>query len=119
MHNYKELRVWQESIKLATEVYRCTESFPKEEKYGLISQIQRSVVSVASNIAEGGGRNGGAEFKMFLGYAAGSACELETQIIIAKELNYLSEEKSGTLILKVTEVQKMLFGLIKSLSKSN
>jgi len=116
MHNYKELRVWQQAIKLATDVYRSTEIFPREEKFGLTSQIQRSAVSIPSNIAEGAGRNGGAEFKLFLSYAAGSSCELETQLIIAKELKYITEELANELILKSTEIQKMIYGLLKSLN---
>ena len=116
MHNYKELRVWQQAIKLATDVYRSTEIFPREEKFGLTSQIQRSAVSIPSNIPEGAGRNGGAEFKLFLGYAAGSSCELETQLIIAKELKYITEELANELILKSTEIQKMIYCLLKSLN---
>ena len=115
MHNYKELRVWKQAIVLATDVYKIAEGFPKEEKYGLTSQIQRSVVSIPSNIAEGAGRNGGKEFKLFLGYSAGSSCELETQLIIAKELNYITEDCANDLILKVNDVQKMIYGLLKSL----
>ena len=115
MHNYKELRVWKQAIQLATDVYKITESFPREEKFGLTSQIQRSVVSIPSNIAEGAGRNGGKEFKQFLGYSAGSSCELETQLIISKELNYISEEDANILICKVNDVQKMIYGLLKSL----
>lgn len=92
MHNYKDLRVWKSAIELATEVDAVTSLLPKEEKFGLVSQIQRSVVSIASNIAEGAGRNGKNECKMFLGYALGSAFELETQIIIATKLKYISEE---------------------------
>ena len=116
MHNYKELRVWKQAIALATKIYNCTKEFPKEEKYGLSSQMQRAAVSIASNIAEGSGRNGGAEFRLFVGYASGSACELETQIIIAKEVKFISEEKAEELILKITDIQKMIYGLLKSLS---
>lgn len=116
MHNYKDLRVWKSAIELATDVYAVTSLLPKEEKFGLISQIQRSVVSIASNIAEGAGRNGKNEFKMFLGYALGSAFELETQIIIATKLKYISEEKSKTLLAVIDNVQKMTNGLLKSLS---
>ena len=116
MHNYKELKVWQQAIPLATEVYRITKDFPKEEKYGLTSQIQRSAVSIPSNIAEGAGRNGAAEFKLFLGYAAGSSCELETQLIITQALLYLDNSKAEELIKASNNIQKMLYALLKSVA---
>ncbi len=97
-------------------MYKITQDFPKEEKYGLSSQIQRSAVSIPSNIAKGAGRNGGKEFKLFLSYSAGSSCELETQLIIAKELKYITENSATELILKVNDIQKMIYGLLKSIS---
>ena len=86
MNKYKGLNVWKQAIDLAAEVYQITERFPAKEAYGLISQINRSVVSVVSNIAEGAGRNSGKEFDYFLEIALGSLFELETQLIIGNRL---------------------------------
>lgn len=82
MHQFKELTVWQKAVDLATDVYRYTKNFPAEEKFGLTSQIRRSVVSISSNIAEGVGRKSKKEFKHFLDIAYGSASELETQLLV-------------------------------------
>lgn len=92
MHNYLELKIWQEARKLVKEVYSLTAGFPKEKVYGLTSQIRRAVVSIPSNIAEGTGRNSDKEFQRFLEYAIGSLFELETQIILANDLNFISSE---------------------------
>jgi four helix bundle protein len=89
MHRYKELKVWQKAIDLAVEVYRITEKLPKEERYGLISQINRCVVSIPSNIAEGAGRNTSKDFNHFLGISLGSSFELDTQLIISNKLGYV------------------------------
>jgi four helix bundle protein len=78
MHRYKELKVWQESVELAVDIYKITKKFPDEELYGLTSQLRRAGVSVSSNIAEGAGRGTDGEFKHFLGISNGSACEIET-----------------------------------------
>ena len=111
MNRYKELIVWQKSVDLSVEVYGLTEKFPKSEMYGLVSQINRCSVSIPSNIAEGAGRNSNAEFNQFLGIASGSSYEIETQVIIAQKLNYISEEKLNTLITKIEEIQKMIYKL--------
>ena len=116
MHDYKKLTVWQRSIQFATEVYRCTSAFPKSEVYGLRSQIRSSVISINSNMAEGAGRNSQNEFRHFLHIAYGSSCELDTQLIIAKNLGYLSETDFVTLESELQELQKMLFKLAKSLN---
>lgn len=115
MHDYKKLKVWQDSVSLVTEIYLITKNFPKEEKYGLISQINRSAVSVPSNIAEGAGRNTNGEFKHFIGNAAGSLYELETQLIVAKNINYLKDVDFELLIEKIDVLKKMLFKLISTL----
>jgi len=115
MHNFKELGVWKKSIDFCTDIYRITESFPSQEKYGLISQINRSCVSISSNIAEGAGRNGNGEFRQFLGYALASSFELETQLIIAKNIKYLTGQVFEELLLKLNEIQRMLVGLRKSI----
>ena len=110
---HKQPDVWNESIKLVTEVYKITKSYPKEEIYGLTSQIRRAAISVPSNVAEGAARNSDKEFIRFLYTALGSLSEVETQIIISVELRYLSNPEE--LFKKITSVKKMLLGLIKYL----
>ena len=88
MAGYRDLKVWQTAMRLAAEAYRLSAAFPKQEIYGLSSQIQRSAVSVPSNIAEGHGRNSNKEFNHFLGVAMGSLAELETQLILALPSNW-------------------------------
>ena len=114
---HRDLKVWQYSIELVTEIYQITRNFPKSEMYGLGSQIQRSAVSVPSNIAEGAGRNSEKEFSYFLSIAMGSLSELETQIIISKNIHYLDEIQFDTLMTKLIEIRKMLIGLKKSIKK--
>jgi four helix bundle protein len=92
MHNYHELKIWQEGRKLVKTVYSASASFPKEEMYGLTSQIRRAAVSVPSNIAEGTGRASDKEFLRFLDYAVGSLFEIETQIILANDLHFIKTE---------------------------
>jgi four helix bundle protein len=103
-------------MKLAGEVYRCTESLPKHELYGLTSQIRRAAVSVASNIAEGKGHRSDREFVHFLYHARGSLFELETQLLLAKQLQYTSDADSATLLESVAAVARSLTGLINSLT---
>jgi len=114
-HSYKDLIVWQKSRVLASEVYRVTQLFPKSELYGLTSQLRRSAVSVASNIAEGQGRLTKGEFQQFLGHARGSLLELETQLAIAVDLNYLEKEHFASLEDRISEVNRLLNGLLESL----
>jgi len=109
MHNFKELIVWQKSIDFAIEIYKITSAFPGEEKFGLISQLRRSSVSIASNIAEGAGRNGDREFIHFLAIATGSGYEAETQLIIANKLAFINDEKANEILTKITEVHKLLY----------
>ncbi|MDX5338946.1 MAG: four helix bundle protein [Cyclobacteriaceae bacterium] len=116
MNRYKELLVWQKSIELAVEVYQLTEKLPKEEKFGLISQINRSVISIPSNIAEGAGRNTSKEFNNFLGIAQGSSFELDTQLIISNRLNFISDEDYQKLELQLAHIQNMVAKLKKSLN---
>jgi four helix bundle protein len=116
MNRFKELVVWQKTIDLCEDVYLLTNHFPTEEKFGLTSQIKRCVVSVASNIAEGAGRNSKNEFKHFLSIALGSSYELETQLILSNRFNYFNNKKLEEVLAKLDEVQKMIIGLQKSLS---
>ena len=111
MKDFKNLKVWQKGIKMVAEIYNTTQSFPKDELYGLTSQIRRSAVSIPSNIAEGSGRNSDKEFNRFLNISLGSSFELETQIIIAHELKFLSNNEFSELIAEIQEQQKMITGL--------
>ena len=119
MHNFKNLTVWQRSIDLTTEIYSMTRSFPSDERFGLTGQIRRAVVSVPSNIAEGAGRKSNKEFKHFLSISTGSIFELETQIIVAHRLNLIDELIMNEISFRIMEIQKMLYGLEKSISASN
>jgi len=112
--SYEDLRVWQEAMNLAKDVYRDTRKLPKEELYGLTQQLRRSAVSVPSNIAEGCGRNTNVEFLQFLGIASGSLAELKTQLLIMKDVFDLNKD-SEILIQKANEVGKMLAGLKRSI----
>lgn len=113
--SFRELKVWQAGIDLTEQVYTLTKQFPKEEMYGLTSQIRRAVVSVPSNIAEGHGRDSTKEFLHFLSIAVGSLFEVETQLIIAQRLGYLDKSNLQPLLFKIEEISKMLKGLQKSL----
>lgn len=115
MKTHKDLDVYNLSIDLVTIIYKSTKNFPKEELFGLTSQIRRCVVSVPSNIAEGSARNHPKEFKQFLYIALGSASELDTLILIAFKLGYIIKEEYNSIIEKLTSVSKMLQGLIKSI----
>ncbi|AKD02488.1 four helix bundle protein [Pontibacter korlensis] len=117
MHNFKELRVWKDSIELAKLVYKATALFPQDERYGLTSQINRAVVSVPSNIAEGAGRGSDKEFGQFLRIALGSAFELETQLILAESFGFVKQPQYSDLITKNEGVQKMLNGFINMLDR--
>jgi len=119
MHNFKELKIWRTAMEITKEVYLITSELPKEEKFGLKSQLRRSAVSIPSNISEGAGRNTNGEFKYFLGIANGSSNELMTQLILSHTLNLLSEERIEPIINKVIEVQKMNYALIRKYSISS
>ncbi|MDQ1857269.1 four helix bundle protein [Chryseobacterium sp. WLY505] len=115
MPNFKELLVWQKSIDFVTEMYRITETFPKAEIYGLVSQIRRAAVSIPSNIAEGNSRRSKPDYLQFLKIARGSCAEVETQLIISKNLGFLNEDGYLKLNDSIIEISKMLNGLINSL----
>lgn len=113
LKSYKELTVWQRSIELVKETYKLTNEFPKSEVYGLAIQMRRAAVSIPSNIAEGYLRKNRKEFLQFLRIAYGSSAELETQLIIAKDLyTNVNHQKADSLL---QEAQKMLYGIIKKL----
>jgi len=109
--------IWQRGINLVKEVYKETNNFPKEELYGLTNQIRRSTISIPSNISEGHIRQHRVEFRQYLSIALGSLAELETQILIARELNYIPNENSDNLIDQMGTLGKMIRGLMKKLTK--
>lgn len=116
MHRYKELKVWQKAIDLAVEVYRITEKLPREERFGLISQINRCVVSIPSNIAEGAGRNSNKDFDHFLGISLGSSFELDTQLIISNRLGYVALDEFEKIEVELEHIQNMIAKLKQSLN---
>ena len=116
MYNYKELIVWQKSMKLVELIYKTTSSFPIEEKFGLTSQIRRSAVSIPSNIAEGSGRSSKNVFRNFLEITNGSINELKTQLEISERLRFIQEKELDTILTLCNEVQKMTYTLIKKYS---
>jgi len=119
MKTHKDLEVWKTSMEMVTKIYQATRNFPKEEMYGLANQMRRAAVSVPSNIAEGAGRNSDKEFLQFLYFATGSLSELETQLIIAYNLEYLSNEHKRDMDTLINAIFKMLSGLIHSVKKRN
>lgn len=114
MNTHKDLIAWQKSIDLVTEIYAITKEFPKEEVYGITSQIRRSAVSIPSNIAEGAGRRSHKELTQFLYYSLGSLSELETQLIISFNLKYIPQEKRADLDDKISTLIRIITALIKS-----
>ena len=112
MQDFRKLIVWQRSMNLAAACYRLTKDFPREERFGLVSQIRRSAVSIPSNIAEGCGRNSPREFRRFLRIAYGSGCEVETQVRIARQVGIDSSDKTTAVLEEVDEIRQMLTALI-------
>ena len=110
--SYKDLIAWQKAMALVTEIYRATQSFPREEIYGLTSQLRRAAVSVPSNIAEGQARHSQKEFRLFLSHARGSLVEVETQLMIAQNLGYLSGKDAEHLLGLAAELGRILNGLM-------
>ena len=122
MNNFKKLIVWQRAREFVKDIYQVTGKFPKEELFGLTSQIRRATISIALNIVEGSGRGTNKDFAHFLDVAFGSALEVEAQIILSLDLEFITNEESDILNLKIQEIQKMIKKLTDSLrneSKSN
>ena len=117
VQHYKDLIVWQKAMDLVCLIYEVTKSFPKDELYGLTSQIRRAVVSVPSNIAEGQARQSTPEFKRFLSIARGSMAEIETQLLIGLRLNYFRESQLHKIMAIHTEISKMLPALMSKLTE--
>lgn len=117
MNYFKELKVWQKAIELVTNTYLKTQNFPKEEIYGLTSQIRRCAVSIPSNIAEGCGRNTDKDFNSFLGISLGSSFEFETQIIICKNLGFINQEDFDFIESEIQHIQNMIIKLKSTIEK--
>ena len=115
LKSYQDLEVWKKSIDLAEKVYQLSAQFPQDERYGLSSQVRRSVVSIAANIAEGAARHGTREFLQFLGIASGSLAETETFLILARRLGMATSEQIDPLLNQTGEIGRMLNGLKRSL----
>ncbi len=114
-HDYKKLTVWQDSVDLAIDIYQMLGNFPGEEKYGLVSQIKRSAVSIPSNIAEGAGRFTSKQFVQFLSNANGSACEMDTQLIIANRVGYIDLIVYEQLEDRINKIQRKIFNLTQKM----
>ncbi len=114
-HSYRDLRVWQQAMDVAAEVYRMTENFPRRETFGLTQQVRRAVISVASNIAEGQGRTSPREFRYFLGLARGSLLEAETQLLLSCKLGYVAQPAVTAMLKHSGAVHGMLNRLMDSL----
>ena len=119
LKNYKELQVWQKSYKLCLEIYSITKGFPKDEQYGLTSQIRRAAVSLPSNIAEGYGRKTTPDYLRSLYIAYGSYCELETQTLLSGDLGYIKDNDIKELLEKIGDVERMLKALIRALENKH
>ena len=117
--NFREYKVWQDAVSFATLVYEVTSKLPWFEKKGLCDQLQRAVVSISSNIAEGAGRPSDADFAHFLDLSMGSANEVETQLLISRNLAYISEEQYQMLLHRLSEIQRQLSGLIITIRNKN
>ncbi len=114
MHNYKELKIWQNAIDLSEKIYQIVANFPSEEKFGLSSQLKRASVSVASNIAEGTSRSSDKEFNYFLSISLGSLFEIETQVTIAFRVGYISKNELENLYSEIKQLIKMMMAFKKS-----
>ena len=118
MRPHERLDVWQKSIDFVVDLYKVTETFPKDEKFGLTAQLRRAAVSIPANIAEGAARRTGKEFAYFLSNFQGSASEVETELLIAHRLRYLSDERFRKLSGSLDEIGRMLTGLVKYITRS-
>lgn len=115
MHKVKELKVWHKGMEIVKELYALVKDFPVEEKYGLTSQMKRAAISIPSNIAEGAGRRSPAEFRHFLNISNGSSYELDTQLLLAQKLGFVTEKEINQLLQQIEELQKMNYALINKL----
>lgn len=116
MSTFRDLKIWQKSMNFVTHIYKETECFPDSEKYGLVSQIRRSAVSIPSNIAEGYGRNSDGDFHRFLNISMGSLFEVQTHLQIAQNLDYIDDSTNNQLYELSREIERMLSSFIRSLN---
>ncbi len=117
MRNFKELKIWQKGFMIAVDTFKLVSTFPKEEKYGISSQVTRSAVSIPSNIAEGSGRGSEKDYTRFIEISLGSSFELETQLLITDSINYGDKDLRRQILKDVDEKQKMLMSFITKLRK--
>ena len=117
MRPHEKLSVWQRAVNLVVAIYKATASFPRDERFGLTSQIRRAAVSIPANIAEGAARDSQKEFTYFLSNAQGSASELETELLIAQKLGYLDPTRYATMRNEIDSVGRMIFGLSQSIKR--
>ena len=117
MRNFRNYKVWQDAVGYATYVYQITSKMPYFEKKGLCDQLQRAVVSISSNIAEGSAKPSDAEFVKYLYISLGSSYEVETQLLIAKNIGYIQESQYSDLLSRIIEIEKQLSGLIRTICK--
>lgn len=116
MRNFRELQVWQKAMEIAAKMYTLTKTFPSEEKFGLVSQLNRASVSISSNIAEGASRGSDKDFRRFLEIAIGSAFEVESQLLLSQKVGFVSAEQVKELLVLLNEEQRMLSVFIKKLT---
>jgi len=119
MSDYKKLKVWEDAHKFTIDIYRITKKFPKNEQYGLTSQIRRSASSIPTNIVEGSGQPNNGNLIRFLGIAKGSAFETEYQLMLSRDLGYIGDDEYKVLDKKIQSIIRMLTGLIRSLKPKN
>ena len=115
MKNFKELRIWQKGFQIAVNSFKLTATFPKEERFGLVSQLNRACISIPSNIAEGSSRNSSKDYNRFIEISLGSCFEAETQLLIARDLNFGNAGLIIEILLQITEEEKMLTAFSKTL----
>ena len=116
--SFHDLVVWQKSMELVTEIYKVSQKFPKEEMFGLTSQIRRAAVAIPSNVAEGRGKSSAGEFHQFLYHARGSLAEVETQLLIAINLGFLSKQDVSYIMDLIARVGRLLHGLLAAIKKT-
>lgn len=119
MRPHQKLEAWSKGVDLVVDLYKATDRFPKEERFGLTSQIRRAAISVPSNLAEGAGRHSRKEFGYFISNAQGSASELDTELIIAHRLGYLSESAFAELMSKLQRIGRLITGLSRQVRQVN
>lgn len=115
IRTYRDLNIWKAGIKLVKDIYALTERFPKQEMYGIVSQMRRSAISIPSNVAEGFKRRHINEYRQFLYITLGSCAELETQLTIARELSYIQQDKEAALLERLDHIGRMVTNLVKKL----